>query len=807
MLVQSLQIDAGGRNSDSDSDFLERAISSSSEEDELDYVDSLTAPVPEGDTPKNGEKATGRNATGAVVAKPVVQQRKKGFSGLMSTTFQGEIKPEDPENESYSSPTAKTRKVFVFGDDAKRSESKDSKSEILKSPKAGKYRIEKRRGAESSSSDSDPFSEDEQEGDGRRIKIVKPKTFGGKAHHNKHHHTRLPAAAIVEEDEALKQARELMMEEEKNLNRPASSCEKSADHCFEAVANVFVDICESISARFTKCGRRCGRIFICCFRVYWEKKCAPCQTATCAFLFPCCFCCTHRRKGQLASSVEWNAGSPSPKSSLESSLNNIDNFKHEEQAGQPLSAQSHHNSESEFLTMAKQVRIMGEDGKLMSVDELELDDMAIEDPTVWARLEWGPPPHFTDFTYKLKILLTFLQVITNLSFGFSLAWPDSFQTFVGYFNFINIDQIISLVGSPDCIDGWNYYNTYIMIASLPILAVALMACVWLVPYWLPCCRCCRSGSQVRSRLKFWKLFLYFLFVIYPGISSAIVRLYICTDIDGQSYLLTDLRVQCYTSMHNFYSYGSMTLLLLYPIGIPLLFFFQLYINRKTLHDPHRPQEQARLGFLYAGYTNSAWYHELIDTIHKLILTSLVGFVPVTAQIKVAEVVAGLYLIILLVTKPYAISSDDKLAQLCQVGILLILVAADIFNNNSDAYSETTDALVTAALIGLIAIFFFVFVRQAVSFLYRKCKVSCKDARSRYRDRLNEKQTKEEVQKRLKLEQQRKKTKAKDQADVAAYDFDERSDDQQSQSASEISEFSNNSAANAPELIPNEPARD
>ena len=62
------------------------------------------------------------------------------------------------------------------------------------------------------------------------------------------------------------------------------------------------------------------------------------------------------------------------------------------------------------------------------------------------------------------------------------------------------------------------------------------------------------------------LFLYILFLIYPGVSSTVLRLYVCKKIDSTYYLLTDLRVQCYTSLHDTFQLASITLILLYPLG-------------------------------------------------------------------------------------------------------------------------------------------------------------------------------------------------------------------------------------------------
>jgi hypothetical protein len=46
----------------------------------------------------------------------------------------------------------------------------------------------------------------------------------------------------------------------------------------------------------------------------------------------------------------------------------------------------------------------------------------------------GPPAPHPDFTFKLKILLGFLQVCTNLSFGLAIQFPPTFTAFLNWFN-------------------------------------------------------------------------------------------------------------------------------------------------------------------------------------------------------------------------------------------------------------------------------------------------------------------------------------------------------------------------------------
>jgi hypothetical protein len=89
-----------------------------------------------------------------------------------------------------------------------------------------------------------------------------------------------------------------------------------------------------------------------------------------------------------------------------------------------------------------------------------------------------------------------------------------------------------------------------------------------------------------------------LFLIYPSVSSTVLRLYVCKDIGTKSFLLADLRVECHTDKWYMYSYGSLLCVLLYPIGIPCFFFVVLWTNRESLQDPN---VKNTIGFLYDGY--------------------------------------------------------------------------------------------------------------------------------------------------------------------------------------------------------------
>jgi len=245
-----------------------------------------------------------------------------------------------------------------------------------------------------------------------------------------------------------------------------------------------------------------------------------------------------------------------------------------------------------------------------------------------------------------------------------------------------------------------------------LLAVML----YVLPSYLECLCFKHSTAQekLRSKMKFWKLFLYALFLIYPGVSSTVLRLYVCKQIYANYYLLADLNVQCYTTEWNKFAFAGMTLILLYPIGIPVFFFSLLWMNRTQLHSD---RVRAQLGFLYGGYRAESWYWEVVDCVSKLFLTSILAFFPEVAQLPVGMAVAVLYIIALLWYHPYLRHTDDTLHLLAQIEIFLLLAAGNLFYYLPvQAYDSTNNIVMTIALIFVTMVFFAAFGYFAIALL-------------------------------------------------------------------------------------------
>ncbi|MFX5756298.1 hypothetical protein ABTE27_20350, partial [Acinetobacter baumannii] len=77
------------------------------------------------------------------------------------------------------------------------------------------------------------------------------------------------------------------------------------------------------------------------------------------------------------------------------------------------------------------------------------------------------------------------------------------------------------------------------------------------------------------RQKYWLLNLYSLFLIYPFVSSTIISTFVCRKYGDTTYLYADMTQTCNTSTWNSFVILSAVMIVVYPIGIPALFFFML----------------------------------------------------------------------------------------------------------------------------------------------------------------------------------------------------------------------------------------
>jgi hypothetical protein len=233
-----------------------------------------------------------------------------------------------------------------------------------------------------------------------------------------------------------------------------------------------------------------------------------------------------------------------------------------------------------------------------------------------------------------------------------------------------------------------------------------------------------------------KLCLFTLFLTYPYISSNVLSFFACRTVDGQAYMTVDYNLNCYDDKWKSFVGGVVTMVLVYPIGVPLLFAVLLFRNR------HRLQETKTLvsmGFLYEAYNDNAWWFELVDTLHKLFLSSLLRFFPREYQMPVALCVVLAHTCVILIGRPYLRQGDDKLHIFAQCYIFLILMGGHIcLTLHPEGLPFVVDILLSISSVALLVFF-------AGAGLLRLIRVVRTHIRNQQRAKLWKKQQTESLQ--------------------------------------------------------------
>lgn len=203
-----------------------------------------------------------------------------------------------------------------------------------------------------------------------------------------------------------------------------------------------------------------------------------------------------------------------------------------------------------------------------------------------------------------------------------MPFPRNYRSFLSIFEFVNVTASQSAVAlqlttvwlvfllaqidfmrfsSAGCVFKVTFYSSWAMMMLLPLVLVAAYSLFYLLPSWLAAARLPtaedRDAARTRARLVWLKLVLFTLLVLFPRVSSACLRLFKCTAVEGTSYLTADFHIVCFDATWNAVAGVNALALLLYPIGIPALFLVLVFRARKA-GQFHEPQTKYSIGFLF-----------------------------------------------------------------------------------------------------------------------------------------------------------------------------------------------------------------
>ena len=302
--------------------------------------------------------------------------------------------------------------------------------------------------------------------------------------------------------------------------------------------------------------------------------------------------------------------------------------------------------------------------------------------------------------------------IAQFSGVVNVQYPPAYEKFLATLSVVNLNlgSILSL----SCVVETHFYAWLVLATIAPMAVFGALA----ITYRVAVVRNSHSIHAMRvARNKHISVGLFFLFVVYSSVSHTIFQTFVCDLLDsGDSYLRADYDLVCWTTTHvTFMTYAGI-MVLVYPVGIPTVFAWMLFINRdgiKSVEDTTNgnrvPLESEAIKDLWAPYKPSRYYYEVIECGRRIALTGLVVFIypGSTAQVAIEALLAFIFSSLSEIISPFAEPLDAWLYRSGTWVIFLSMYLAMLLNmdaTDEDSHSQEVFAgLLIAAHGGMVLV--------------------------------------------------------------------------------------------------------
>jgi len=262
-----------------------------------------------------------------------------------------------------------------------------------------------------------------------------------------------------------------------------------------------------------------------------------------------------------------------------------------------------------------------------------------------------------------------------------VPFPSSAQSLLSIFEVFNLN--ISGLSLPlSCIGLGTYWERLFFTLVFPlVIAAGIIVCSLVFAM----CKTVRKGGMLavakegaiqalenggKSPLRVAGLIalphlLKLSFLMFPMVSSAAFQAFACDDFDnGKSFLRADFAVECDTPEHDSLQGLAIIGILLYPVGISLLYSVLFLKAKRAILDEKPTALSSALGFLTLDFEKGWFAWELVEAWKKLFL---VGFcvlvVPGTIlQLIIAFVFSLLCMLLTAVAVPFVSDVDDTIGK-------------------------------------------------------------------------------------------------------------------------------------------------
>jgi hypothetical protein len=223
---------------------------------------------------------------------------------------------------------------------------------------------------------------------------------------------------------------------------------------------------------------------------------------------------------------------------------------------------------------------------------------------------------------KFKQCLSFYQVATRVPTVFKVPFPKEAQRMLSIFEVFNIN--IAGLSLPLSCMGLGTFRDHLLFTILFPIGIAVCICLCAVAY--------ASLSQIRgssrgisgdhsSPLRVGGLLalphlLTLSFLVLPMVSSTTFQAFSCEDFEDGSFLRADFAIDCNTPEYDEVVSLAWIGILLYPVGISLLYMVLFRKANRAILDEKPTALSKSLGFLTLDFEKAWFAWELIEAWKK-----------------------------------------------------------------------------------------------------------------------------------------------------------------------------------------------
>jgi preprotein translocase subunit SecG/uncharacterized protein YneF (UPF0154 family) len=341
-------------------------------------------------------------------------------------------------------------------------------------------------------------------------------------------------------------------------------------------------------------------------------------------------------------------------------------------------------------------------------------------------------------TDRVKIIYGWLQIFTALTFTFDIAWPIQLKSFSLSLNFINLDMG-NILSASACSFAIPFLEKMAVHAAIPIMLLVTLVLARIPAYVL------HKKHRTKQRALFIKLFFSLALILYPGLCTRLFSSLKTISIVGieDSVLAVDYSINAFQEQHMPFVFLTIGCMVVYVLGIPIGVFIALRTNKKYLYSPGTTEEHRRrheevvdeFGTLFLQYEPKYWYWEVTVIFKKMLLTGAMTIVAAgsSAQLAIALLVVLVNLLMVLKLGPFVDSTDDWLAFLTSMQMLLTLLGGLlIMTDNTD--EPTYDPTFMGVTMIVVNSFGFFALLISLIMLHPKMRKKCNKVEQNVDDR-------------------------------------------------------------------------